>query len=284
MRDKVMSVAAAIALLGAVACPVGANVTGQWDFQSGNLDATVGNALEYLDGPGGATAAGTVFGTAAGLGLPAVAGNANAGVMGFPAASSTMGYVARHGAAANAGGAYVNQYTLILDLLYPASSDGQWRGIYQTSATNTNDGDFFVRGDGGIGISGSYQGDVTPDTWHRVAVSVDLTTKTMAKYIDGAQVGVQTLSASTGGVDQRWALYPAGGSPDYMLLFTDEDGETAPGFVTSIQFSDAALSANDIAALGGPSAYGIGLTIPEPSILALLGVGSLALIARRRRA
>jgi len=262
--------------------PASANVTGQWDFYAATgLGATIGNALEYFDGPGGATAAGTLIGSTTALGIPDIGGQW-AEVMAFPATSQTMGYIARHGALANAGGAYVNQYSLIMDLLYPASSHGQWRAIFQTSATNTNDGDFFARGDGGIGISGSYQGAILPDTWHRLAVTVDLTTSTMAKYIDGAQVGVQTLSS---GVDGRWALYSATDSPDYMLLFADEDGETARGYVNSIQFHDMALPASYIAALGGPQAGGIPI-IPEPGTfgLAALGLAGLAMAFRRRRA
>lgn len=261
-----------------VALPASAGITGQWDFSLANgLGATIGADLEYLDGPGGATATGTVFGTTTALGIPNI-GGLPAEVMGFPATSQTMGYIARHGAPANAGGAYVNQYTLVMDIMYPASSHGQWRSIFQTSPANSNDGDFFVRGDGGIGISGNYQGSILPDTWHRLAVSVDLTTSTMAKYIDGVQVGAQTLSS---GVDGRWSLNPASDSLNYFLLFADEDGETAPGFVNSIQFHDTALSASDIAALGGPQAAGI--MIPEPGTLALVGLGVAGLLAMNRR-
>lgn len=276
-------VLAPLSVLSAVllALPSSADVTGQWDFSlAKGLGATIGADLEYFDGPTGATAGATVFGTTTSLGIPDIGGQV-AEVMGFPATSKTMGYIARHGAMANGGGAYVNQYTLIMDVLYPSSSHGQWRSIYQTATDNSNDGDFFVRGDGGIGISGNYQGAILPDTWHRLAVSVDLTTSTMAKYIDGVQVGVQTLSS---GVDGRWALYPADGSPNYFLLFADEDGETAPGYVNSIQFHNVALSATDIAALGGPQAEGI-MVIPEPGTLGLIAVGlaGLALAGWRRR-
>jgi hypothetical protein len=38
-------------------------VTGQWDFENGDLSATVGEPLVYLDGTDGLTAAGTQFGT-----------------------------------------------------------------------------------------------------------------------------------------------------------------------------------------------------------------------------
>src|SRR4029079_16170335 len=57
------------------------------------------------------------------------------------------------------------------------------------------------------------------------------------------------------GVDGRWALNAT------ALLFADDDNETAPGYVDSIQFHDRALSSSEIAALGAPTAAGI----PRPS-------------------
>src|SRR2546423_14547943 len=54
-----------------------AQPTGQWDFNAGNLSATVGGTpMAYVDGPGGATAAGTVFGSTTSLGIPSINGTA----------------------------------------------------------------------------------------------------------------------------------------------------------------------------------------------------------------
>ncbi|MDH7501371.1 MAG: hypothetical protein QHJ82_01475 [Verrucomicrobiota bacterium] len=120
-------VSAPLSMLGAVllALPSSADITGQWDFSlSKGLGTTIGNGLEYFDGPTGGTAGATVFGTTTSLGIANIGGRV-AEVMGFPATSKTMGYIARHGAMANGGGAYVNQYTLIMDVLYPSSSHGQ---------------------------------------------------------------------------------------------------------------------------------------------------------------
>src|SRR5437764_526782 len=43
-----------------------AAITGQWDFKAGNLNATIGADMGYLDAP---TQSGTLFGTTAALGI-----------------------------------------------------------------------------------------------------------------------------------------------------------------------------------------------------------------------
>ena len=150
----------------------------------------------------------------------------------------TQGFVMTHGIAPNGGGAYVNQYTLIMDIMYPAASSGTWRSLFQTATANGNDGDLFINDGNGIGISSLYAGAILPDTWHRVAFVFDLTltSNRLKKYIDGSLVGAQNLD----GLDGRWSLDPT------ALLFTDNDGETAAGFVNSIQIHDVALTDTDI--------------------------------------
>jgi len=253
-----------IALAGSVT--VEGAITGQWDFQSGDLSATTGIALDYFDGPGGVTSQQTVFGTTTNLGLPDIGGQP-AHVMGFPAASQTMGYVMRPGMAPNGGGSWVNQYTLIFDLLYPPASSGSWRALIQIDDPigNANDADLFINTSGGIGISGSYQGQVLTNTWHRLAFAVDLAASggpLLRKYIDGQLVGQQILGD---GVDGRWALNPVGGSfGDTALLFTDDNGSVAAGYVSSIQVHDEALSEGYIQALGAPTTDGIPTNVVVP--------------------
>jgi hypothetical protein len=192
--------------------------------------------------------------------------------MQFPATDSTQGFTMTHGAAPNGGGAKVNQYSVVYDLYFPPASYGEYRSLLQTDPANSSDGDFFVRGDGGLGISGNYQGNLDDGNWHRVAAVFDLTSSTLSKYIDGALVGSQTLSA---GVDGRWSLLPT------ALLFADEDGETQLGYVNSIQFNDTALSAAEVALLGGPTAGGI--AIPEPGTFSLMAVALAVTAARSLR-
>jgi hypothetical protein len=248
-----------ITLILGLGISVHATVTGQWDFNSSNLVATIGTDLQAQ----GIAVTDTAFGTTTALGVPDM-GGVVAQVMKFPAMpTSADGYQMFPGAEANGRTGDVNQYTLIMDILYPGSSTG-FRALFQTSAGNGNDGDWFVNGGNGIGISGSYHGKLTPDTWHRIALVVDLeqtdATKKYLNYIDGAFVGNSGLGAD-GAPGGRFSVYPASsGNPSWIL--SDNDGETAPGYVNSIQFHDVALSAADIFALGGPSAAGIPSTIP----------------------
>ena len=68
----------------------------QWNFTAADLTPYYGpGTMEYYDGPGGATAQQTVFGTTWSLGLPDISGE-TADVMGFPkAVNNSMGFVVR---------------------------------------------------------------------------------------------------------------------------------------------------------------------------------------------
>lgn len=233
-----------------------AQPTGQWDFDNGDLSATVGQQPMTYANPT-VTAAGTVFGTTTALGLPDIDGTP-ASVMGFQEFALGEGYYMPT-PGPNGGGSLVNIWTLIMDVLYPASSDGQWRAFIDIDeGVIAADAEFFVNPANGIGISGNYTGEILPDTWYRVAVTMDSTTGEMRKYINGLEVGVQNLGDTFEG---RWAM-----SANYRAeLFADNDGDVAPGYVNSIQLRDTLLTPGEIFALGGPSAEGIPQTIPATS-------------------
>ncbi len=228
-------------------------VFGQWDFENGDLSATVGAPLEFN---GAEVTAGTRFGTTTTLGIPDIGGQV-AKVMEVPEITPMGGYV-MHGPPANGGGTYVNQYTMIFDLLFPEASAGRWLAFLQTASGNDSDGDFFANVAKGIGISGNYQGTLTANTWHRVALAVDLTgpgaSPIVAKFIDGVKVGEQTLGE---GKDGRWSLNAQGLTPDASLLFADNDGDNALMYVNSVQVRTGRLSDAQIAELGGATASGI---------------------------
>ena len=100
-------------------------VVGQWDFSQGDLRATVGSDLEYLAD----TADATSFPVSIINGRPAR-------VMEFGSTSATQGYRLRHDAAPNGGGFFLNQYTVIIDLMYPAQSGSQRQALLQTNPLN----------------------------------------------------------------------------------------------------------------------------------------------------
>jgi len=255
----------------AVVCAAASAADVQFDF-NGDLSASVGpGTLEYFNG---ATTSGAVgFGTASGFGLPALAGG-DATVMSFPAFRQDQGLTLDTGCGPNGGSEDINQYTMIWDMLI-ASFDSDYSSLYNTSGTNNNDGDFFIRRDHGIGISSVYDGVVNAGEWYRIAVTLDLPTSTMSKYIDGALVGTQTLSAGVGG---RWSLWPTGTLPTFLL--TDEDGETNAGFINSFYFADRVLSGAEISALGGADVDGV---VPEPATALLLVVGASVISRLKRR-
>jgi len=246
----------------------------QWDFNSGDLSASSGGQpLSYYDADAsGATAAQTAFGLTTALGIPNING-LPAAVMKFPACSAAMGYQmpTLPSATGPSGAGMVNDYTLIFDLLYAGNSASVWRGLVQIDdpTGNANDADFFINSAGGIGISSQYSGQILPNTWHRVGMVLDVSNGQMRKYIDGNLVGTMAVTATDG----RWALPPA----SVALLFTDNDNESAEGYVNSIQLRDRALNAGEMGVLGGPSASGIPITIAAvPSFIEQMNPGSNA--------
>lgn len=229
---------------------------GQWDFNTASLAGTVGSAITYADGPGALTQSGTSFGTTGGLGVPDIGGS-SANIMKFPANTAPAGYLVPINAAPNGGGSLVNQWTLIVDVLFPAESNNKWRSFIETdNGAIEADAEFFVNTSNGIGVSGNYSGTVLANTWHRIAFTVDQSdgVNQIRKYIDGVEVGVQ----NAGGLDGRWALSPGGTA----TLFSDNDGDVAPGFVNSIQIYDTALPKAQIGALGAPWFAGLPTSLP----------------------
>lgn len=231
--------------------PPPAFVTGQWDFNAGDLSATAGQPLQYMD-PNAQAA--TSFGTTTSFGIMDINGQP-ANVMYFaPSTSPWNGFIVPHGVAPNGGGVYANQYTVIMDLMYPSFTSG-YRALWQTNPGNTNDADIFFNGDGGLGISSQYHGTLTPDVWHRVVFAFDLTRRELGKYIDGTNVSPASLNlhdaqdlGGDGDVDERWSLYPT------ALIFSDEDGEVQPVYVSSIQIRNGRMTDASVASLGGPTA------------------------------
>ena len=240
------------------------NVTGQWDFDHCDLSATIGLALEYLDGVTGSTATGTRFGTTASFGIPDINGQV-ANVMFVPGGNSrNLGYIMRHGIGANGGGTRVNQYTLIYDVYWQAGPG--FASFINFDLSNQSDGDFFFRvSDGGFGQGGGgYEGNMVMQVgrWHRVAFAVDMGANppVVTKYLDGIKHADQTQPNNVLDGDRR--TMPVAGA----VLFGDDDGERHPAYVNSIQVREGKLTDAELAALGGPSASGIPVVVPPTTV------------------
>ena len=238
-------------------------VAGQWDFEAGNLGATVGQPLAYLTP---AAQAGTKFGTT-GTGefaeVPGIGGTP-AKVMEVPGdLSRDIGYVVTHGIAPNGGGTRVNQYTLIMDVFVDTAGPGA-ASLWQTSsAANTDDGDLFWQGgnfgQGGNGYNG--RGTFTAGAWHRVVAAYDMaaTPPVVVKYVDGIKQDEWTANQSLD--NTRRSLGAT------AVLFGDGDqDERRIMYVNAVQIRTGRLSDAEIVALGGPSAAGIPVTIPKSTV------------------
>ena len=234
------------------------NVAGQWDFDRGNLAATIGKPLAYFDGPAGLTAGGTQFGTTTELGVALINGE-EARVMRVPGdVIREIGYVMDHGIAPNGGGTRVNQYTLVMDVMIGTSGPGAASMLQVSSAANTDDGDLFWQGNnfgqGGGGYNGT--GAFTPGAWHRVVAAYDMaaTPPVVTKYVDG--IKQDDWTANQGLDNTRRALGPT------AILFADGDqDERREWWVNAIQIRSGKLTDKEMELLGGPTAGGIPVNI-----------------------
>lgn len=132
-----------------------------------------------------------------------------------------------------AAGGVIDQWVLAMDVYIPQETAGGFVSLLQTGS---GDADLFLRkssdaaaNTAGIGISGVYEGEVPFDSWVRLAVSVTIEDgqTILRKFVNGELVGTQELAS-----DSRWTITPETG----LRLFSDNDGETAPGYVSAVFF------------------------------------------------
>ena len=246
----------------ALGIPMPTPVRGLWSFNEGDLSATLGQALEYLDGPKGATAGATEFDTTEFFGIEGVDGKTmNVMKVGHVGANANFGYILRHNIEPNGGGKRVNQFSLAYDVYFSGKGNG-WASI--ANLDNKGDGDVFWRkGDGGLGQGGGgYEPEdpevkVTTEQWHRIILSFDLSAGTYTKYLNGVYHSKQ----ANGGLDGRQSM------GDSVWLFNDNDGENGEVFVGSVAVYNREITAEEAALLGGVDAEGLPLFIPEPGLV-----------------
>jgi len=237
----------------------------EWNFASGNLSPALGNGvLAYADGA--TTSNLTVFGATDGSTIPHIGGKP-AKYLRAPAFTGIgNGYTATFtDSPPNGGGSYINQYTMIFDVLLPAPIN--WFPFFNTNPGNAsgNDADFYVAPDGSIGIAAigySATGIIAANTWYRIAFAADLAAGSVTYYLNGTPVGT-----GNAGIDGRHAIYSNADAGADLLLFNEGDTSgiyTHVVYLSSFLFTDRTLSASEIAALGGPKARGI--LVPAPPI------------------
>ena len=234
-----------------------------WNFENAGdpLVSSGGGSLGYYDPDGtGWGPVKTVFGAASSFDLPALPGW-DAGVMSIPACAADEGYELISNGLAN--GVFgdqgrISNYTLVMDVLYPSTSQGQFRALYQTGPDNLDDAEMYIDTANGMGISGRYTGEIQAGTWHRVVIVVRAAPGEgqLHKYIDGTFVGGQGTTGRA--IDERWSL----NAGDPLLLFTDDGGATAPAFVSSVRFLDRNLDYDEVVALGKATAAGAAVAGP----------------------
>ena len=184
------------------------------------------------------------------------------GVNGGTAAEVLKGsyFLAKHGIAANGGGAKVNNYTIMMDFKLPAAT----RACFlQTDLANSNDVDIFLRANMyQLGIGNVYcdlsANPIQANVWYRLVICAELG-QSLRYYLNGVEV-LNHDGTGDAGLDSRLALDPAG-----VLLFADEDGEDENIHVAQVTIWDQPLQAADAIALGaaGSNDY---LTFPGPLV------------------
>ena len=237
----------------------------EWNFATSNLAPALGNGvLAYADGA--TTSNLTVFGTTDGTIIPHIGGKP-AKYLRAPAFTSiSNGYTATFtDSPPNGGGGYINEYTLIFDMLLPPPIN--WFPFFNTSPVNAsgNDADFYVAPDGSLGIFAigySATGIIAANTWYRVAFAADLAAGTVTYYLNGTPV-----FSGNAAIDGRHAIYSNADAGHDLVLFNEGDTSgiyTHTVYLSSFFFTDRTMSAQEIAALGGPKARGI--LVPSPPV------------------
>ncbi len=270
MKGKVALLLLFLAFATVARADVVTGLKGLWEFDdAGNLTkATIGNDLILW-----------------GAGQSAVAGVD--GSDGAVAVEKGTYYQAQHEIPANGGGGWVNEFSLLFDVMYPEESAGKWRAFYQTGYETYNDSEYFIHPadeSWGVGDLG-YTDNTTVgewysshSTWYRVVLTVNLDDDPGVAfhdmYINGQLKGNHKTDNLD--LDGRFSLYPSDHANPYICLAGDNDGDDALMYFSNMAIWDRPLTPEEIESLGGP-----GAAIPEPATMALLGIGALALIRRK---
>lgn len=224
--------------------------TGNWTFDHKDLQSTgVGSQLRPLSYHNLSQMQHVSFGTTTQFAIKPINGVA-ANVMKVPAFNPQNGLFLFTNFSPGVYEDLHFEYTILMDLYLPKNSEQKFISLFQTNPENSNDGDLFISPKG-IGIDGNYQGQLSTETWYRIALVV--TEKGIKKYIDGKFIGETPISGG------RWSVYNTfpGGQNQGFVLFADDDNETAALYVNAIQLRNYPMNTSEISMLGTAKAKGI---------------------------
>lgn len=159
-----------------------------------------------------------------------------------------------HGTPANGGGEYVNEYTLSFDVRF---SESQWISLFQTSTSNSNDGEIFIAPENTLGVAdiGYTNCTLKPNEWYRVTFTCDwydAPKPWTSEFVEipGMRIYVDGVLALDGypmfrniGKDARFAL------DEFVLLFGDENGDDNLVDCANVSYWGRALSHAEVAGL-----------------------------------
>jgi|GEM_PF-1796127 len=234
--------------------------------QASSTVVDLNGGFNTVSGPGSMSVASdlsTAFGTTTSFGISDI-GGVSRQVLSFAAIATgtAQGLQFLHGSTSPT----TTGYSLLMDVYFPSISNF----VSLAQLDNAGDGDVFARASGAIGISGDYEGtSFTANAWQRVVLTIDLPTTTLSASVNGVEI-----NAYAGLTPDRYDL----GDPS-MLIFGDEDGESAAGYISQFAFIDRPLSSAEILGLGGATAA----PVPEPAGALLLALAGVAGVVRRRR-
>jgi uncharacterized protein YjdB len=214
-----------VTVIDASSLPAGKQITGIWTFDDRDDigKATVGYPLikqgdgfTFVDGP------------SVGNGAVRIASGSYFRVL--------------HGIVTN-GDERVNNYTVMFDFKVPDTD--RFRCFYQTTLDNSDDGEYFLRPGGNIGVGATgYSGHtVTAGEWHRLVLSASMDNSYLT-YLDGVLIHEGNVGSAF--KNSRFSWFP-----ESVLFFADDDGEDAEIDVAEVMIWDVAIDDDQVKALGG---------------------------------
>ena len=149
-------------------------------------------------------------------------------------------YFMNHAIPPSGASTLINEYSFQFD--FKIAESGIWHSFFQTSASNDNDGDFFINPSGniGVGVVGYSSFSVSVNQWYRLLISVKNGTQ-FTCFLDGNLI----LNGNIQPMDGRFAL------DKQLLVFADNDGEDGNIYCSEIGIWNQALSADQAKELGG---------------------------------